>query len=52
MKWFGFEEQKQAEYVLLGFVVVAIAISLYLIFKDAHINKKIEPPANVQLTNG
>jgi|ERR1035437_3968595 hypothetical protein len=32
MKWFGFEEQKQAEYVLLGFAIVAIGISLYLFF--------------------
>ncbi len=31
MKWFGLE-QKQAEYILLGFVVVAIGISLYLFF--------------------
>ena len=32
MKWSGFKEQKQAEYVLLGFVVVAIGVSLYLFF--------------------
>lgn len=32
MKWSGFKEQKQAEYVLLGFVVVAIGISLFLFF--------------------
>ncbi len=32
MKWSGFKEQKQAEYALLGFVIVAIAISLFLIF--------------------
>ena len=32
MKWFGFKEQKQAEYVLLGFVVMAIGISLFLVF--------------------
>ena len=34
MKWSGglIKEQKQAEYVLFGFVVVAIAISLFLFF--------------------
>ena len=31
MKWTGFKEQKQAEYVLLGFVVMAIGISLFLV---------------------
>ena len=32
MKWSGAKEQKQAEYVLLGFIVVAIGISLFLVF--------------------
>ena len=34
MKWSGgaIQEQKQAEYVLLGFVVLAITISLFLFF--------------------
>ena len=32
MKWFGVKEQKQAEYVLLGFVIVAIVVSLVLVF--------------------
>ena len=35
MKWSGFKEQKQAEYVLLVFVIVAIGVSLYLIFKES-----------------
>jgi hypothetical protein len=34
MKWSGgaIKEQRQAEYVLLGFVAVAIGISIYLMF--------------------
>jgi hypothetical protein len=32
MKWFGVKEQRQAEYVLLGFVIVAIVVSLVLVF--------------------
>ncbi|MFH1201199.1 MAG: hypothetical protein V1484_02670 [bacterium] len=34
MKWSGgaIKEQKQAEYVLLGFVILAISISLFLVF--------------------
>ena len=34
MKWSGgaIKEQRQAEYVLLGFVIVAIGISLFLVF--------------------
>jgi hypothetical protein len=41
MKWFGVKEQRQAEYVLLGFVIVAIAVSLFLFFgggKDDSVN--------------
>jgi len=45
-------DQKQAEYVLLGFVIVAIGISLFLVFKQIRPQIKIEPPANIQLTNG
>jgi|SRR3989344_894354 len=29
------KSERQAEYVLLGFVVIAIAISLFLFFKDS-----------------
>ncbi len=32
MKWSGLKEQKQAEYVLFGFVIVMIGISLFLVF--------------------
>jgi hypothetical protein len=32
MKWFKITEQKYAEYILLGFCVVAIGVSLYLFF--------------------
>jgi len=32
MKIFGMREEKQAEYALLGFAVLAIIISLFLIF--------------------
>jgi hypothetical protein len=32
MKWSGVKEQKQAEYILLGFVVVAILVSGFLFF--------------------
>jgi hypothetical protein len=44
MKWTGFKEQKQAEYVLLGFVVVAIGISLFLIFGGNFKQKTLPPP--------
>ncbi len=45
MKWSGLE-QKQAEYVLLGFVVVAIGISLYLVFGGG--KKTTLMPINIQ----
>jgi hypothetical protein len=31
MKYFGLKEQKQAEYFLFGFVILAIGISLFLV---------------------
>jgi hypothetical protein len=45
MKWSGgaIKEQKQAEYVLLGFVVVAISISLFLVFRRRDEGIKILP---------
>ena len=46
------KNQRQAEWILLGLVILMIGISLYLVFGNMRINKKIEPPANVQLTNG
>jgi hypothetical protein len=43
MKWFGVKEQRQAEYVLLGFVIVAIVVSLVLVFGGGSMRKK-KPP--------
>ena len=42
MKWSGgaIKEQKQAEYLLLGFVIVAMAISFYLFFGKQLITPK------------
>ena len=37
------KEQKTAEYVLLGFVVIAISISLFLLFSDKNISEEISP---------
>jgi len=34
MKWFGIKEQRTAEYLILGFCVVAIGVSLYLFFGE------------------
>ncbi|MEK7081087.1 MAG: hypothetical protein AAB902_01740, partial [Patescibacteria group bacterium] len=39
------KEEKQAKYVLLGFVVVAIIISLFLVFRGGGSKAKIEAPA-------
>ena len=45
MKWFGLKEQRQAEYALLGFVILAIGVSLYLVFRGVSGSKaKIEAP--------
>lgn len=55
MKWFGFKEQKQGEYVLLGFVVVVIGISLFLVFggrgsSDTDLKQqKLYPPGSYVL---
>ena len=51
MKWFGFKEQKQAEYVLLGFVVVAIGVSLYLFFGGSIGNSATKNPGLDMLKN-
>lgn len=41
MKWLSVE-QKQAEYVLLGFVILAIGISLFLVLNNSFLfDKKI-----------
>jgi len=44
MKLTGFKEQKQAEYVLLGFVIVAIGVSLFLFFGMGQTQQKSQPP--------
>ena len=52
MKWSGFKEQKQAEYVLLGFVVTAIGVSLFLFFLKGGAIKKnvnVEPGPELML---
>ena len=49
MKWSGIKDQKQAEYVLLGFVVVAIGISLFLVFSGGGQKAKIEAPAGQKI---
>ena len=46
MKWFGIKEQKQAEYLLLGFVVLAMGISLFLVFGGGN---KQPMPSNATL---
>ena len=43
------KEQKQAEYILLGFVVVAIGISLFLVFGGGHTQPKIDPATVEQM---
>ena len=43
MKWFGVKEQRQAEYVLLGFVIVAIVVSLVLVLRTKSDSKPAVP---------
>jgi hypothetical protein len=43
MKWFGVKEQRQAEYVLLGFVIVAIVVSLVLLLRTKSDSKPAVP---------
>ncbi|MFA6177661.1 MAG: hypothetical protein WC694_02080 [Candidatus Paceibacterota bacterium] len=38
MKLANLKEQKQAEYALFGFVILAIGISFYLLFWGGHFN--------------
>lgn len=33
MKWSGVKEQRQAEYILIGFVIITVAISIFLFLK-------------------
>lgn len=44
MKWFGLEEQKYAEYILLGFSILAILVSLFLFFKPSFNSSTNETP--------
>lgn len=47
MKWMGTKEQKQAEYILLGFVIIAMAVSLYLFFGNK--DRQEQPsPASIE----
>lgn len=39
MKWTGVKEQKQAEYVLLAFIIIAMLISFYLFFGQTLLSK-------------
>ena len=49
MKWSGAKEQKQAEYILLGFVIITIGISLYLFFGG---RSKTPPPLPTPFQEG
>lgn len=50
MKWFRVKEQKTAEYILLGVVVLMFVASFYLFFGSEAITKtKIEPPAGYKM---
>ncbi|NCS68189.1 hypothetical protein GW777_07500 [Candidatus Peregrinibacteria bacterium] len=37
------KDEKQANYVLIGFVVLAIIVSLFLIFGGGHTQRKLTP---------
>ena len=41
MKWSGVKEEKQAEYILLGFVIIAVIISLFLVLGGGSKNKPL-----------
>src|ERR1035437_4870229 len=43
MKYSGVKEQKTAEYILLGFVVLAIIVSGFFIFSSGHTQPKLTP---------
>ena len=50
MKLSGAKEQKQAEYILLGFVIIAIGVSLFLFSRGGGEQKaKIEAPAGYRV---
>ena len=50
MKWFGLE-QKQAEYALLGFVIVIIGISVFLFLYGGNNPKYLTPEQMKQMQN-
>jgi hypothetical protein len=54
MKWFGVKEQRQAEYVLLGFVIVAIVVSLVLVFggRNKQVKININPETGLEIIPG
>jgi hypothetical protein len=45
MKWAGVKEQKTAEYILLAFVVAAMAVSFYLFFGKSLFQRGAAIPA-------
>ena len=49
MKWTGVKEQKQAEYVLLGFVIIAITISIFLFIKSVGSKARFEAPPGYEI---
>lgn len=48
------KDKKQANYVLVGFVVVAVAVSLFLIFGNnlQHVEKTIDPASGKEIIPG
>ena len=49
MKWSGVKDQRQAEYILLGFVIVAIGVSVFLVFLKKNQKAKIEAPTGQKI---
>ncbi|MFA6258004.1 MAG: hypothetical protein WC671_03295 [Candidatus Paceibacterota bacterium] len=49
MKLSGAKDQKQAEYLLLGFVVLCVGISLFFIFRGKLIQQNPSPRALEQM---
>lgn len=51
MKWSGgaIKEQKQAEYILFGFVLLAIGVSLFLFFSSGNTSPEIPPEVLEQM---
>ena len=49
MKWSGVQEQKQAEYILLIFVIVAIIIAIGIFFKPSNFNSTSHPIDNAAM---